>query len=46
MTVATMSRALPHARDGKVRALAVTSAKRVAVAPEIPTVAASGVYAR
>jgi len=35
--------ALPHARSGKVRALAVTSAKRSELLPEMPTVAESGV---
>ncbi len=34
---------LPQARAGKVRALAVTAAQRVSAAPEIPTVAESGV---
>ncbi len=34
--------ALPHARGGKLRALAVTSAKRLASAPELPTLAESG----
>ncbi|MGZ5096111.1 MAG: Bug family tripartite tricarboxylate transporter substrate binding protein, partial [Burkholderiales bacterium] len=34
---------LPQARAGKLRPLAVTSAKRSAAAPEIPTVAESGV---
>jgi len=34
---------LPHARSGKLRALAVSSAKRAEVAPEIPTVSESGV---
>ncbi len=33
---------LPQARAGKVRALAVSSGKRVEVAPELPTVAESG----
>ena len=35
--------ALPHARSGKVRALAVTSAKRTPLVPDMPTVAESGV---
>ena len=30
---------LPHVRDGRLRALAVTSAKRTAMAPELPAVA-------
>jgi tripartite-type tricarboxylate transporter receptor subunit TctC len=34
---------LPHVRSGKLRAMAVTSAKRSAAAPEIPTFAESGV---
>ena len=34
---------LPHTRSGKLRALAVTSARRSAAAPEIPTFAESGV---
>jgi tripartite-type tricarboxylate transporter receptor subunit TctC len=33
---------LPHVRAGRLRALAVTTAKRVAAAPELPTVAESG----
>jgi tripartite-type tricarboxylate transporter receptor subunit TctC len=33
---------LPHVRDGKLRALAVTSAKRSSVAPELPTIAELG----
>lgn len=35
--------ALPSAKSGKVRALAVTGAKRTGAAPELPTVAESGV---
>ncbi|MCC7484077.1 MAG: tripartite tricarboxylate transporter substrate binding protein [Burkholderiales bacterium] len=34
---------LPHARAGKIRALAVSSAARTVAAPEIPTVAEAGV---
>jgi len=34
---------LPQVRTGKLRALAVTSAKRLAALPEVPTVAESGV---
>ena len=40
---ATISTALPHIRTGKLHALAVTSAKRSSVAPELPTVAEAGV---
>jgi len=35
--------ALPHVRSGKLRGLAVSSAKRSPVLPEVPTVAESGV---
>src|SRR6266851_9893186 len=34
---------LPHAKAGSLRALAVTTKERVAVVPEIPTIAESGV---
>jgi tripartite-type tricarboxylate transporter receptor subunit TctC len=34
--------ALPQAQGGRLRAIAVTSAQRVATAPEIPTVSESG----
>ena len=37
------SAAIPHARTGKLRALAVTSAQRSSMAPDVPTVAESGV---
>lgn len=39
---ANLPSALPLAQAGRLRALAVTSAQRVASAPEIPTVAESG----
>jgi tripartite-type tricarboxylate transporter receptor subunit TctC len=35
--------AIPQIKAGKVRALAITSGKRSAVAPELPTVAESGI---
>lgn len=38
-----MATALPHARTGRLRALAVTGAARSAQAPTLPTVAESGV---
>jgi tripartite-type tricarboxylate transporter receptor subunit TctC len=34
---------MPHVKSGRLRALAVTSAKRFAVLPDLPTVAESGV---
>jgi tripartite-type tricarboxylate transporter receptor subunit TctC len=40
---ATISTALPHVKAGKIRALAVTTAKRSIVAPEYPTIAEAGV---
>ena len=39
----TPSSMLPHVRAGKIKALGMTSEKRVAVAPEIPTLIESGV---
>ncbi|MDP2706359.1 MAG: tripartite tricarboxylate transporter substrate binding protein [Burkholderiales bacterium] len=39
---ATISTALPHVKAGRLRALAVTSARRSTAAPEFPTVAESG----
>jgi tripartite-type tricarboxylate transporter receptor subunit TctC len=39
MTFGNMPTVLPHAKSGKVRAIAVTSAERWFTAPEIPTVA-------
>ncbi len=40
---ATISTALPHVKSGRLRALAVSTAKRAAVAPEVPSVAEAGV---
>jgi tripartite-type tricarboxylate transporter receptor subunit TctC len=38
----TMLSSMPHVKGGKLKALAVTSAQRSAAAPELPTVAESG----
>jgi tripartite-type tricarboxylate transporter receptor subunit TctC len=43
VALAGLATVLPHARSGKLKALAVTSAQRARVAPELPTVAESGV---
>jgi len=43
LNVGTIVALLPHVRSGKLRAIAVTTAKRSAAAPDIPTVAESGV---
>jgi tripartite-type tricarboxylate transporter receptor subunit TctC len=40
---ASIVSSLPHAKSGKLRALAVTSTRRSAVVPEFPTVAEAGV---
>lgn len=39
----TMLSAMPHVKGGKLKALAVTSAQRSPAAPDVPTVAESGV---
>ncbi len=39
----TMPPALPQIKNGKLRALGVTTAKRAAAAPDVPTIAESGV---
>ncbi len=43
MMIDVMPNAWPQARAGKVRALAVTTARRFPSAPDIPTIAESGV---
>jgi len=39
---ATAASAVPHIKSGKIRALAVTTAKRSGLVPELPTVAEAG----
>ncbi|MCX7200129.1 MAG: tripartite tricarboxylate transporter substrate binding protein [Proteobacteria bacterium] len=43
MYLGSMPASLPQARSGKLRALAVTGASRASAAPELPTIAESGV---
>jgi tripartite-type tricarboxylate transporter receptor subunit TctC len=43
VTIASMLGTMPHVRSGKLRALGVTSARRVATAPDIPSIAEAGV---
>jgi tripartite-type tricarboxylate transporter receptor subunit TctC len=43
MSFAVMASGLPLAQQGQIRALAVTTASRASMAPEIPTLAESGV---
>jgi tripartite-type tricarboxylate transporter receptor subunit TctC len=43
VTMATMLTGIPHVRSGRLRGLGVTSAKRTAVAPDVPTIAEAGV---
>jgi tripartite-type tricarboxylate transporter receptor subunit TctC len=39
---ATAASAVPHIQSGKIRALAVTTAKRSALVPDLPTISESG----
>lgn len=43
MMFATIAAVMPMVREGKLRALAVTSSRRSPAAPELPTIAESGV---
>lgn len=42
MIFATLVTALPHMKTGKIRGLAITTRERVALAPDLPTVAEAG----
>ena len=43
ITFPNISAALPHVQGGRLRVLGVTSAKRVSLLPDIPTISESGV---
>lgn len=43
MMITDMATGLPQVKGGKVKALGVSTAKRTALAPEIPTIAEAGV---
>jgi tripartite-type tricarboxylate transporter receptor subunit TctC len=43
IAIAGLATVLPHARARRLKALAVTGAKRARIAPEVPTVAESGI---
>ena len=43
LTFATSPSAVPHARSGKIRALGVSTAKRIAALPDVPTIGEAGV---
>ena len=43
LMIGSLLSALPHVHSGKLVALGVTSSKRVAAAPEVPTIAEAGV---
>jgi tripartite-type tricarboxylate transporter receptor subunit TctC len=43
LVIADAVTTMPHAKAGKIRALAISTAKRSPIAPELPTVAESGV---
>jgi tripartite-type tricarboxylate transporter receptor subunit TctC len=42
LAVTTVGSGLPHVRAGKIRPIAITSLRRMALVPEVPTVAESG----
>ena len=43
LTFATAPSAVPHVKSGKIRALGVSTVKRITALPEVPTIAEAGV---
>ncbi|MBI3918136.1 MAG: tripartite tricarboxylate transporter substrate binding protein [Betaproteobacteria bacterium] len=43
LTFATAPSAVPHVKTGRIRALGVSTAKRIAALPDVPTIAEAGV---
>ena len=43
LTFATSPSAVPHVKSGKIRALGVSTAKRITALPQVPTIAEAGV---
>lgn len=43
LSMANMLSALPHVKNGRLRAIGVTGAKRASIAPDVPTIAEAGV---